>query len=147
MIKTIRTTLVGFFSLFLHPGLLLRILVQEFLPWYLWREPIRLMRGYVEYAKAFYEIISIGFLLRTLFSPWKGIVERAPTGFQWELIMQAIAVNLVTRGIGMVIRLFAIILSLAMQVIVLATFIVIFLAWFAFPVLFVAGVGFALTLI
>ena len=147
MINSIRTTFVGFFSLFLHPGLLVRILIREFLPWYLWQEPMRLIRGYIEYAKAFYEIISIGFLLKTLLSPWKGIAEKAPSAFQWERFMEAVAVNLVTRLIGMVIRLFAIAVSLALQIIVLATFIVIFLAWFAFPVLLVAGVLFALTLI
>jgi hypothetical protein len=147
VIRTIRTTLIGFCSLFLHPGLLLQILLQEFLPWYLWSEPVRLVRRYIEYAKAFYQIISIGFLLRTLLSPWKGIVEKAPLTFQWERIMEALTVNLVTRGIGMVIRLVTIAFSLALQIVALACFIVIFCAWFAFPVLAVAGVTYALTLI
>ncbi len=136
----------GLLRVLMRPAFLAEIFATDFLPWYLWQGPQRVLRSYVEYAKACNEILSIPFLLRTLFSPWKGIAEEMPGAFQWEKFLEAFFVNLVTRGIGMVIRLFAMAISFALQVIVLAIFVVLFVGWFALPLLVVLGITFVVSL-
>ena len=110
---------MGIALLLLRPGSLLRIL-----------------REYRDYAFAFLEILSIPFLLRTLFSPWKGIIERYPTrGFQWDRILEAFTLNVVTRVIGMVVRVLTLVLALLMQIALLLFFFTRLALWYAFPVL------------
>lgn len=136
----------GLLRVIKRPAFLAEVVATDFLPWYLWQGPERVLRSYVEYAKACNEILSIPFLLRTLFSPWKGIAEEMPGAFQWDKFLEAFFVNLVTRGIGMVIRLVAMACALALQIVVLAIFVVLFIGWFAFPVLALVGITFVVSL-
>lgn len=138
---------VGLLTAVRRPQFLASVLVTDFLPWVLWQEPQRIIRGYVEYVRAFNEILSVGFLLRTLVSPWKGIAEEIPSIVRWDQFLQAFFVNLVTRGIGMAIRLIAIIFSLALQILLLALSLILFVSWFIFPIIAVIGVTAALILL
>jgi len=137
----------GLLSAFRRPQFLGEVIVKDFIPWALWLEPLRILRMYIEYAKVVGEILSITFLLGTLLSPWKGIAEDMPSIVRWDQFLQAFFVNLVTRGIGMVIRLLAIVVSLVLQVALFALFIVLFLGWFIFPALAVTGLSFAIILL
>ncbi len=127
--------IAGFPQLLKRPQFLAQIFVMDFLPWVLVEEPRNILRAYREYASAFLDILSIPFLLRTLVSPWKGITEEMPSIVAWDKFLQAFFVNLVTRMIGMVIRLLAIILSLVMQMLLFALFLVLFVGWFIFPLI------------
>ena len=49
-----------------------------FLSWYYLEAPLNIVRAYAAYARAFAEIVPFGFLLLTLLSPWKNIVDRSP---------------------------------------------------------------------
>lgn len=138
---------IGLLAAVRHPQFMANVLVTDFLPWVIWQEPKRIVRGYREYARAFNEILSVGFLLRTLVSPWKGIAEEMPSIVRWDRFLQAFFVNLVTRGIGMVIRLVAIIVSLALQILLLALFLILFIGWFIFPIIAVIGVSTAIILL
>jgi len=128
----------GLPGLLKRPAFLLQVIATDFLQWVLWEEPLNILRAYFAYARAFSEILSIPFLLVTLISPWKGIAEEMPSIVRWDQFLQAFFVNLVTRMIGMVIRLMAIVLSLVLQVLLLALFIVLFVGWFAFPIIVIA---------
>ncbi|MDD4287278.1 MAG: hypothetical protein PHO20_05520 [Candidatus Peribacteraceae bacterium] len=125
--------IAGLPRLLKRPQFLAQIIATDFIPWVLWEEPRNILRGYFAYARAFSEILSVPFLLKTLLSPWKGIAEKMPSIVRWDQFLQAFFVNLVTRMIGMVIRLLAIILSIALQILLFALFIVLFVGWFVFP--------------
>ncbi|MDD5041624.1 MAG: hypothetical protein PHX87_04435 [Candidatus Peribacteraceae bacterium] len=127
--------IAGLPALLKRPAFVLQVLVTDFLPWVLWQEPLNILRGYFEYARAFSEILSVPFLLKTLLSPWKGIAEEMPSVVRWDQFLQAFFVNLVTRMIGMVIRLLAILLSIVLQVVLFALFAVLFVGWFVFPII------------
>lgn len=127
--------IAGLPMLLKRPVFLMQIMATDFIPWVLFEEPKNIVRTYVEYAKAFSDILSIPFLLFTLLSPWKGIAEEMPSAFQWDKFLQAFFLNLVTRMIGMVIRLFAIVLSLVLQIVLLVLFVVLFVGWFVFPLI------------
>lgn len=120
-------------------------LIGRFFAWYI-REPMQILKKAAAFSKAFNAILSIPFLLRTLLSPWKNIVEEGK-GSPIAQFMEAMAMALVSRGVGFVIRTGAIILSLALQVGLLA-FTVCYLAlWILYPVVLlfvIAHVIFAL---
>jgi len=127
--------IAGLPTLLKRPAFLMQVIATDFFPWVLFEEPKNIVRAYVEYARAFSEILSIPFLLKTLVSPWKGIAEEMPSAFQWDKFLQAFFLNLVTRMIGMVIRLLAIILSFVMQILLFVLFLMFFVGWFIFPLI------------
>lgn len=111
-----------------------------FLPWYFLERPREIIREYFAYTRAFSDVFSFVFLLRTLLAPWKAIQDSAPQkGFNLERWMETLALNMTTRLIGMVIRLVTILIGIVVQVILLLTFIAYFFIWIAFPFLFVAS--------
>ncbi|MFY9484504.1 MAG: ATP-dependent Clp protease ATP-binding subunit [Patescibacteria group bacterium] len=89
-----------------------------------------------------YDLFSIELLLKTLFAPWKRDVV-APVRQEISLLLQAVALNLASRGFGFVVRAATVIVglivtvavALALGLIVLASWILPVLA----PVAFVAG--------
>ncbi|OIO53312.1 hypothetical protein AUJ46_05580 [Candidatus Peregrinibacteria bacterium CG1_02_54_53] len=127
--------IAGIPALLKRPTFVAQIIATDFLPWVLWQEPLNILRAYFDYAKAFAEILSVPFLFKTLASPWKGIAEEMPSALQWDKFLQAFFVNLVTRMIGMVIRLIAIVASLILQILLFAIFLVLFVGWFVFPLI------------
>lgn len=117
----------------------------RFVSWYL-KEPLQILHRAREYAKAFNAILSIPFLLRTLFKPWKNIVEEGK-GPMLAQLAQVIAMGLVSRGVGTVVRLGAIVLAIALQVALLAFTVAYLLLWIAYPLVLlfvIAHVLFAL---
>ncbi len=139
--------IAGIPALLKRPTFVAQIIATDFLPWVLWQEPLNILRAYIAYARAFSEILSISFLFKTLLSPWKGIAEEMPSALKWDKFLQAFFVNLVTRMIGMVIRLLAIIVSLILQILLLALFVVLFVGWFVFPIIVVAVFAFVFILV
>ena len=143
----ISTAVFGLFSALRRPQFLSQVIGQDFVPWALWDQPKRILRCYVEYARACAEILSITFLLQTLVSPWKGISEAVPSVIRWDQFLQAFFVNLVTRGIGMVIRLMAIALSLTLQILLLAVFVILSVGWYVLPFAALVALSFALVIL
>jgi len=119
-----------------------RLLVGSMLPWYFYEQPMRILRTYAAYAKAFLEILSIKHLLMTLFSPWKSITdENDKPGFNLEQWAQSVTLNLTTRVIGLVIRSIALMFSAAIQIILFVGFFLYLGLWFLYPIL-VIGLGY-----
>lgn len=117
----------------------------EFLRWYL-QEPWQILRRAGKYAQAFNAILSIPFLLRTLLKPWKNIVEH-PKGPMLAQIAQVFAMALVSRGVGMVMRLGAIIIAIILQIALLLFTVAYLFLWIVYPLVLlfvIAHVLFAL---
>lgn len=137
---------MGPIDLIRHPVIFVSIAFQDFVRWYFFEKPVRIVKAYWEYFRAFNEVFSFLFLVRTLFSPWKQIHENYPNkGLDLGRIGQTLTLNITTRVIGFLFRIVAFILGLAAQLIVLAGFLTFFFAWVLFPLLFAAGVGYLLS--
>lgn len=96
-------------------------------------------KTYLQYAGAFRESFSIIFMLRTLFAPWKSIKDSYPTkGFNMQVILETLFLNITTRAIGGFIRLCAIIAGLGIQLLLLTGFIAYLAVWLVFPAVFLA---------
>jgi len=128
---------MGPLDLIKHPLLFTGITVPEFLRWYFWEQPIHIIRTYRVYFRAFMEIFSFGFLMRTLFSPWKQIRNTTPIrGFNISAMSQALTLSVLSRTIGFFLRSVTVIFGLGFMVILSCGFLAFFFVWIAFPILF-----------
>lgn len=110
------------------------------LKWFLLEEPSAIVHRYLRYARALTEIIPLPFLVLTLFSPWKNIRERKTEhGFSLERTLERLVLNVFSRCVGAVVRLFAFVLGVIIQLLLLVFFVAYFAAWILYPVLLVYG--------
>jgi ATP-dependent Clp protease ATP-binding subunit ClpC len=118
--------------------------VQQYLFWHYTegrRSFLRIWKNYLEYFWHFY---SVKLLARTLFSYWhRDITFRGP-GFDMREFFQTLAFNLLSRGIGAIVRLLTIIFALLVELVALAAGAVLFLVWLIYPlfVFFLLFLGF-----
>ena len=111
-------------------------LLTAFMRWYFKERPLEVLRGYFSYADAFNELFSFAFLLKTLVSPWKNIRDEYPTkGLNIEAMMQTFFLNLTARGIGLVIRIIAMLTGIVVQATLLVSFALYVVLWMTFPIL------------
>jgi hypothetical protein len=111
-------------------------LLSVFIRWYFASRPAEIIHGYISYARAFNELFSFAFLLKTLLSPWKSIRDEYPSkGFNLEGILETFFLNITARGIGLVIRVIAMFVGLLVQAALIAGFGLYLALWMAFPLL------------
>ena len=119
-----------------RPLLIAKISLPEMLRWYVIYHPISILKSYWAYLRAVHEIFSFVFLLRTLISPWKQIVDPYPSQLlNIGRVTQVLTLNCLSRSVGMLIRLGAIVFGLCVVAILSMGFVAYFALWFAFPVL------------
>ena len=132
-------------SVLRHPMAFSQIVVR-FVPWYFVEVPWKIATACMAYLRALSDIFSFFFLLRTLCSPWKSIVEAYPErGFQLGLIFQTLVLNTTSRVIGLLIRSTAFLIGLTLEAFVLAVFLAILSVWYLFPLIVVADIYYLLS--
>ncbi len=123
-----------------HPLIFTGISVSEFLRWYFLEIPLKILRAYMAYLRAFVEIFSFHFLLRTLVSPWKQIKGMyAVQGLNITALSEALVLGMVSRTIGFLFRIVTIALGLAATAAITILFSVLIVAWLLYPLLFWTG--------
>lgn len=116
-----------------------------FVRWYYLEAPLQIVRGYFAYARAFGEIVPFGFLLLTLLSPWKNIVDRTVMhGIDLEKIAEKLSLGLLARLVGCVVRLLTIALGLLSEILLLICAVTFLAFWLAFPIVFVIGISYCI---
>lgn len=92
------------------------------------------------FAKHFFvylsDLFSVKICLRTLFAPWR----RDSGGYEGLTIQQRFQVlilNLTSRLVGAIIKIFTVVTFLVVFIFCLALFFVIFIVWFMFPLILV----------
>ncbi len=106
-----------------------------FLRWYFWNFPRQIIHEFWEYFEVLSQTFSITFLLKTFFCPWKRIIESYGKGFNPKRYLMVFLDNIISRGVGMIVRLIAIILCLILYLIWLAIFIFSLAIWLLYPIL------------
>jgi hypothetical protein len=123
----------------------LRIAVGVFLPWYFLEMPMQIINAYGAYARAFWEIFSFPFLLRTLLAPWKNVLEVYPKSkFDFNGMFQALCLNLISRAIGCVVRLVMIVLGIVVHACCLVLFTAWLTLWVTYPAVLLLGSAYLL---
>jgi hypothetical protein len=124
-----------------QPVRLASLFVRRFLPWYFLLQPAAIFRMYLAYASAFLQVFSFIFLLKTLFSPWKGIADTYPDNlFQVVRVSQVFTLNCTARVVGAVVRLITIAVGIIVQSTLVVVFAAMLITWIAFPGFVLFGV-------
>jgi hypothetical protein len=81
------------------------IVLMEFLSWYYSKGVSYYLESWSQSINQTLHNFSLGLLLRTLFSPWKKLIEddKSP-GFNFQKKFEVFTFNLISRGIGAVVR-------------------------------------------
>ena len=131
---------MGPLDLIRHPLIFTGITLPEFIRWYFWEQPSRILRVYFEYLRAFVEIFSFIFLVRTLIAPWRQIADPyQKRGFNLGQFSQTLTLNVVSRIIGLIFRSVTLIFGLAATVALTVFFAAFYMAWLSFPIVFWVG--------
>lgn len=118
-------------------------ILPMFLHWYFVERPLEIVRAYGNYAGAFSESFSFVYMLKTFFAPWKSIKDDYPKkGFNVEMILETLTLNVTARVIGMIFRLFAMLTGLVIQAALLVLFAAYLVAWIAYPMAVIAVIAY-----
>ena len=117
-----------------------RIMVRMFIPWYVMDMPLTIIRSYQRYAWAFWEIFSFPFLLSTLVSPWKNLLDTYPkNAFDMWGNFESFVMNMMSRMIGFLFRVMMIVLGIATHILCFTGFALFLSLWIVFPLLVLPG--------
>ncbi len=115
-------------------------LIPLFLGWYAVDHPAKILRTFTKYIAALQETLSLVFLLKTLFAPWKSIADPWPRNlFDFNKVFETVVFNIVTRAIGAVVRIVTFIVGLVILIVVVVGFVAYLIVWILFPFAFIAG--------
>lgn len=118
-------------------------LIVLFLHWYFLEAPLGIIRSYLAYAQAFAEIFPFLFLLRTLLSPWKNIVDRSTIhGIDLKKITEKLSLGLLACTVGCIVRLLTMLLGLITELLLFVFTTAYLIVWLTFPILFILGISY-----
>lgn len=112
-------------------------ILLRFLGWYFGIVPLSILRTGENFNLWAWHSFSIGFLATKLFSPWHKDISSYGLGFDFERWSKIFLWNLISRFIGAILRICVIIFGLSMEIIIIAMMIVIFILWFALPLIII----------
>lgn len=131
---------MGPLDLIRHPLIFTGITLPEFIRWYFWEQPSRILRVYLAYLRAFIEIFSFIFLVRTLISPWRQITDPyQKRGFNLGQFSQTLTLNIVSRTIGLIFRSITLFFGFGAVVLLTVCCAAFYMAWLLFPIVFWVG--------
>lgn len=137
---------MGPLDLIRHPLIFTGITIPEFIRWYYWVQPSKILKQFFEYLRAFIEIFSFIFLVRTLFSPWRQITDKYPKrGLNINAIAEAFTLNMVSRTIGFLFRIVTLFMGIFFVITLLVVFAAFYVAWLVFPLLFWVCISYLFT--
>lgn len=92
-------------------------LTSDFLILHFLVVPKEILKATKNFIIFFFHFFSVNLLIKTLFSPWKRkIVQREGAGFNLSEWFTVVTFNLISRGIGAIIRLFVIFITLFVEI-------------------------------
>ena len=109
------------------------MLFAEFFTWWYSRGFVELLNRIARLISGIWRKFSVPILLRTMFEPWKRIVEGAGGSIQDKA--QALVDNMISRFVGFTIRLISIITALVIVFVMGLLGIVLVVAWPLAPLL------------
>ena len=112
-----------------------RVLLSVLPHWYFLEVPGRIFARYRAWAGVVSSAFPFLFLLTALVSPWKSIRGSYPNAFIPGQIFQAWTLNLVSRGVGFVVRVVTLGLGVTLSLLTAAAFFCVFLLWVSYPFL------------
>ena len=107
--------------------------MMDYLTWHYSTAYRDLLRAWLNYMWFVAHFFSLGILLRTFFSPFKRNSEKNNKGLDIEAILEVLAVNLIMRLVGILIRTVLIAIGLAVLAVVTTGGLAAILIWTLLP--------------
>ena len=124
-----------------------RPLLLDFFHWYYLVAPKKIVEIWGNYLLANLRYYSIGLLVRTLFAHWHRDVEDYGRGFDFSRYLRVFTLNLISRGVGFVVRSVTILVGLLTELFIFV-FGLLFLAfWLVAPLGVTASLAFGIGLL
>jgi len=108
------------------------------------RQIVKIWTGFVWYL---FNLFSIVLLLRTLFSPWKRMTEAVGGGGGLEKMAEAVVINILSRFVGLTIRIPIILVGCLSIVLSAVGLILVYLVWVLLPFILFTLLTLGVTLI
>jgi len=106
-----------------------------FLKWQLFYSNILFLNTWLEFLKFGFNMFSIPLLLKTLFSPWHRYMTAYPEGIDPIGALKTLFGNIMSRIIGLIIRVVFIVLGLLFELFIIVAGLALFLVWIFLPIL------------
>jgi hypothetical protein len=112
-----------------------RIIILRFWGWYYTRALKGLVMTWKNFIIFVREYYSIPLLLRTLIAPWRRDITRRPRGLNIKKLFEALVFNLISRGIGLLIRSITVVIGLVCLIGVIVLGFLALIVWLVLPAL------------
>ena len=122
-------------------------IIGIFWRWYYGRAKKDVLKGWKNFIIFSLEYFSIPMLLRTLFAPWKRDITKRPRGLDLKKLFECLIFNLISRGIGFLVRFITICLGILFFFSVIILGAVFFIIWLFLPLIMLGLFILALLLI
>ncbi len=108
-------------------------LIFKWINWHYFETPKNLLLAFWNFLVFNFNYFSVALLLRTFFSPWRKYRESYGRGFDPKVFVWAFVNNMISRGLGMVVRSVMILVGLILEVLIFFGGIVSLLIWIFLP--------------
>lgn len=108
------------------------ITLAYFINWYLIETPLKIMKGGKNFFRFGFYYFSTIKLLKTFFAPWRRYKWEYGT-FDFKKYLNIFASNLVSRGLGAIMRSVLILINIIYELVVLGIGIIVLFSWFLLP--------------
>jgi ATP-dependent Clp protease ATP-binding subunit ClpC len=122
-------------------------LTSQWFVWYFRETPKGILRGWSNILNFNLQYFSVSLLLKTLFSPWRGIKWSYSQGFNPLQYLETVFSNLITRILGALVRLFIIAFGLVTELIFFLAGLTVLLTWLLLPLFIFLGLFFGLLIL
>lgn len=109
-------------------------IITAFWTWYFRVAPKNIVEIWANYLKANLHYFSVLLLLRTLFYPWHRDSTGYGRGFDFKRYLEVWSLNMVARGVGLIVRIVTITIALVLEVIIFALGFLFLAFWILAPV-------------
>ena len=119
----------------------------QYLIWHFFDVPKGILKAWRNFLLFNLNYFSIPLLFKTLFSHWRRYRYSYGRRFDLGRYFEAFTFNLISRGLGAVVRVILILIGLLVEFFIILAGAIIFLGWLILPVLLIAGLIFGIKII
>jgi hypothetical protein len=114
-------------------------IISQYIFWQFWESSKDILAGWKNFLKFGLYYFSLPLLLKTLFSPWHRYRWYYPKGFYPLEYLEVFLSNLISRVLGLILRIFLIISGILFEVFVFFAGLIVFFGWLILPFLLISG--------
>ena len=124
-----------------------RVLVLQYLEWYFVDRTLRILKLWKSSILSYFNYFSISILIKTFFSPWKGISEGYGKGIDFKRYIEAFTLNTMSRIIGMITRIIFLTIAFFVEILIIIGGFFALIFWLVAPLLIFLSIYYGFSII